>query len=302
MVLNLPASLPASLLSFIARALQVIRVLPTTDQVTIEAAPRPPTADRPTRGMTSRRIHSVYRRVLSDFPWQGATRDDPGGSATVPLFQSDLHSSDARRAPRRGEGAVEPTNGEATTTLGAGAWRSGWCAPCGSARDADQPGHAGPLGVGSCSQRDSPTDPSGSRNRRLAWRRGHRYKRRRAAGRDGLAAVPLPAVWPVPRGYRLARSLTSEPSTLKAEDNLFRTRLLEDEPALGTAVAWSLCLNKLFRRKVTGDLGEILMQRTTPCSRGLRRDSVATSRRSARRPRCRGPPAPSRGRSVASRC
>ena len=34
MVLNVPASL----LSFIQRALQVIRVLPTTDQVTIEAA------------------------------------------------------------------------------------------------------------------------------------------------------------------------------------------------------------------------------------------------------------------------
>ena len=63
-------------------------------------------------------------------------------------------------------------------------------------------------------------------------------KRCRAAGHDGFTAAPLPPVWPVPRGYRLARLLMSDPSTLKAEDDLFRTRLLDDEPALATAVAW----------------------------------------------------------------
>ena len=83
-------------------------------------------------------------------------------------------------------------------------------------------------------------------------------KRRPAVGRDRLTAVPLPPAWPVPRGYRMARLLMSDPSTLKAEDNLLRTRLLEDEPALGTAVAWALRLNELLRRRVTGDLGEIL--------------------------------------------
>ena len=62
---------PTSLLSFIPRALQVTRVLPTGDRVTIEAAPRPTTADCPTCGMTSKRIHSVYRRILRDLPWQG---------------------------------------------------------------------------------------------------------------------------------------------------------------------------------------------------------------------------------------
>jgi len=67
MVLNVPTSL----LSFVPRALQVTRVLPTPDQVTIEASPRPTTAGCPTCGMASRRIHSVYRRHLSDLPWQG---------------------------------------------------------------------------------------------------------------------------------------------------------------------------------------------------------------------------------------
>ena len=88
MVLNVRASL----LYFIPRALQVIRVLPTTDQVTIEAAPRPTTADCPICGMTSRRIHSVYRHVLSDLPWQGRP-------VTIRVAARRFHVS-IRRAPR----------------------------------------------------------------------------------------------------------------------------------------------------------------------------------------------------------
>ena len=63
--------MPSHLLSFIPRALQVTRVLPAPDKVTIEATPRPTTADCPACGIATRRIHSVYRRVLSDLPWQG---------------------------------------------------------------------------------------------------------------------------------------------------------------------------------------------------------------------------------------
>jgi hypothetical protein len=63
--------LPSPLLSFVPRALQVTRVLPTSDHVTIEASPRPTTAECPACGMATRRIHSVYRRVLHDLPWQG---------------------------------------------------------------------------------------------------------------------------------------------------------------------------------------------------------------------------------------
>ena len=65
---------------------------------------------------------------------------------------------------------------------------------------------------------------------------------------------PLPPVWPVPHGFRLSRLLMSEPSTLKAEEDLFRSQLFEAEPELFVAVAWARRLNALLRRKETGDL------------------------------------------------
>ena len=61
----------AQLLSFIPHAFRVTRVLPSPDKVTIEATPRPATAECPSCGIATRRLHSVYRRVLSDLPWQG---------------------------------------------------------------------------------------------------------------------------------------------------------------------------------------------------------------------------------------
>jgi transposase len=61
----------ASLLSFIPRALRVLRVLPSPDQVTIEAGPRSGSADCPSCGLRSQRIHSGYVRKLRDLPWQG---------------------------------------------------------------------------------------------------------------------------------------------------------------------------------------------------------------------------------------
>ncbi|MGI4952489.1 MAG: ISL3 family transposase [Janthinobacterium lividum] len=61
----------STLLSFIPRALKVTRVLPTTGRVTIEAVPRSVAADCPTCCVPSRRVHSSYRRVLHDLPWQG---------------------------------------------------------------------------------------------------------------------------------------------------------------------------------------------------------------------------------------
>ena len=60
-----------SLPSFIPRALNVLGILPTSDEITIEAVPRGKTADCPDCGTQSRRIHSCYRRVLRDLPWQG---------------------------------------------------------------------------------------------------------------------------------------------------------------------------------------------------------------------------------------
>jgi transposase len=59
------------LLSFIPRVLQVTRLLPTPDRVTIEALPRPAAAECPACGLVTRRIHSFYGRVLHDLPWKG---------------------------------------------------------------------------------------------------------------------------------------------------------------------------------------------------------------------------------------
>src|SRR5579872_5079831 len=59
------------LLSFVPSSLQVTRLLPSPDQVIIEVRPGPTTAQCPTCGLASRKIHSVYRRVLADLPWRG---------------------------------------------------------------------------------------------------------------------------------------------------------------------------------------------------------------------------------------
>ncbi|MGI4800657.1 MAG: ISL3 family transposase [Janthinobacterium lividum] len=61
----------STLLSFVPRSLKATRVLPTAESVTIEAVPRPPFADCPTCRVPSRRVHSSYRRMLHDLPWQG---------------------------------------------------------------------------------------------------------------------------------------------------------------------------------------------------------------------------------------
>lgn len=62
---------PSSLLSFVPHALQVTRVLPAPEQVTIEALARPSSAEYPDCGVASHRLHSHRRRVLHDLPWQG---------------------------------------------------------------------------------------------------------------------------------------------------------------------------------------------------------------------------------------
>src|ERR1700757_823835 len=62
---------PSRLLSFIPRALEVLRVRPTPDHVTVEAASRPLSAACPTCGSNSWRVHSHYRRKLRDLPSHG---------------------------------------------------------------------------------------------------------------------------------------------------------------------------------------------------------------------------------------
>lgn len=71
----------------------------------------------------------------------------------------------------------------------------------------------------------------------------------------------------------------AEASRLTAEEELFRTRLFAEEPELGAAIAWARQFNAFVRRKVNGDLDEILATADhTMLARfaaGLRRDAKA---------------------------
>ena len=98
----------------------------------------------------------------------------------------------------------------------------------------------------------------GFRGRPTTVRHWLGMRRRHSAEQGGSPAGSLPPVWPVPRGYRLARLLMADTSKLNAEDALFKTRLLDDEPALNADFAWAKRLNALLQRKKAGDLHEIL--------------------------------------------
>ncbi len=123
--------------------------------------------------------------------------------------------------------------------------------------------------------------PLGFRGRPSTVRHWAGKRRSQAADQDGSARASLPPAWPVPRGYRLARLLMADTTRLTAEDRLFRIRLLEDEPALGAAIAWAQRLHALLRRKVAGDLDKILAAaKDTMFARfaaGLHRDFAAIS-------------------------
>jgi transposase len=58
------------LLSIVPAALEISRVLPTTEKVTIEADLARRAVNCPDCGVPSRRLHSHYPRVLHDLPWQ----------------------------------------------------------------------------------------------------------------------------------------------------------------------------------------------------------------------------------------
>ena len=68
MVLRIVSS---PLLALIPRALRVLRVLPAADCVTVEAGPSGCTAECPTCGSASWRVHSNYVRKLRDLPSHG---------------------------------------------------------------------------------------------------------------------------------------------------------------------------------------------------------------------------------------
>lgn len=123
--------------------------------------------------------------------------------------------------------------------------------------------------------------PLGFRGRPTTVRHWVGKRRHDAGAKDGCAPGPLPPVWPVPRGYRRARLLMTDPAKLNAEDQLFKIRLLEDEPALGAAITWAMRFTVLLRHKAAGALDEILDAADgTMLARfaaGLRRDFKAIS-------------------------
>ena len=106
--------------------------------------------------------------------------------------------------------------------------------------------------------------PLGFRGRPNTVRHWASKHLRHAASEDRCARVSSPPVWPVPSGYRLARLLMADPSKLNSEDELFRTCLLEDEPALGDTIAWAQQLSAILRRKATGDLADIIAAGNDP--------------------------------------
>ncbi len=110
------------------------------------------------------------------------------------------------------------------------------------------------------------------------WAAGHRGG---VPGEDGGVGGPLPPVWPVPGGYRLARLLTTSRSHLSAEERMFVRHLLADEPALDAAVSWARRLGRLLRRKTVEGLDDVLTAATGTLfarfAASLRRDVDAIS-------------------------
>jgi transposase len=91
------------------------------------------------------------------------------------------------------------------------------------------------------------------------WAARHRST---SPGKDGSGVPPLPPIWPVPSGYRLARLLMTSRSRMNAEERIFISRLLAEEPALDIAIAWAKRLNKLLRRRSVESLDEVLAAAT----------------------------------------
>ena len=87
------------------------------------------------------------------------------------------------------------------------------------------------------------------------WAASHRGD---IPGVSGSAGHLLAPVWPVPSGYRLARLLMASRSRLNAEERLFVSRLLSDEPQLDAAISWAKRLNKLLRRRTVDSLDDVL--------------------------------------------
>ena len=102
------------LLSIVPVALEISRVLPTADDVTIEAGLARKPVNCPACGHLSRRLHSRYPRVLRDLPWQG----HPGTIRVTARRFRCLNSACARKTFAEHLGSVATASARRTTRLG----------------------------------------------------------------------------------------------------------------------------------------------------------------------------------------
>ena len=105
---------PSPLLSIVPAALKISRVLPTTENVTIETSLGRSAVDCPDCGLPSRRLHSHYPRVLHDLPWQGRPATI---QVTARRFRC-LNSACARKTFAEQLGSVAPASARRSTRLG----------------------------------------------------------------------------------------------------------------------------------------------------------------------------------------
>ncbi len=105
---------PSPLLSIVPVALEISRVLPTADDVTIEAGLARKPVNCPACGHLSRRLHSRYPRVLRDLPWQGR----PATIRVTARRFCCLNGACARKTFAEHLGSVATASARRTTRLG----------------------------------------------------------------------------------------------------------------------------------------------------------------------------------------
>jgi len=105
---------PSSLLSIVPAALKISRVVPTIKDVIVEAGLARSLVHCPTCGLSSRRLHSHYPRVLRHLPWQGRPATI---RVTARRFRC-LNPACVRKTFAEKLGSVVPVSARRTARLG----------------------------------------------------------------------------------------------------------------------------------------------------------------------------------------
>ena len=106
--------MPSPLLSIVPAALKISRVVPTINDVVVEAGLARSPVHCPTCGLPSRRLHSLYPRVLRDLPWQGRPATI---RVTARRFRC-LNPACSRKTFAEKLGSIAPVSARRTTRLG----------------------------------------------------------------------------------------------------------------------------------------------------------------------------------------